>query len=102
MPKEKPVLEQLTHVFLFTVLLRDISLSTLMILWPHVQLKDEMEPISNQPTSLLICLYLTHNPHSQKRKDKDLAIHLDLPCEMTLRVVLPSKDITSSTTFTPR
>lgn len=101
MPKEKPFLEQLTHVFLFTPLLRDISLSTLMILWPHVQLKDDVEHISNQPTLLLICLYLTHNTDSQKRKHKDLAIHLDLPCEMTLRVPLPSKDVISSTTFTP-
>lgn len=101
MPQEKHFLEQLTHVFLFTLLLRDISLSTLMILWPHVELKDDMEHISNQPTLLLICLYLTHNPDSQKRKDKHLAIHLDLPREMTLRVPLPSKDMTSCMTFTP-
>lgn len=72
-----------------------------MILWPHVQLKDDTEPTSNQPTLLLIRLYMTKNPQSQKRKDKDLAIHLDLPREMTCRVRLPSKDITSSTTFTP-
>lgn len=93
MLKEKLFLKQLTHVFVFILLLRDISLSTLMILWLHVQLKDDTKHISNQPKLLLICLYQTHNADPQKKKD--LATDLDLSCEMTLRVPLSSKDITS-------
>lgn len=39
-----------------------------MILWPHVQLKDDMEHILNQPTLPLKSLYLTRNSDPQEKK----------------------------------
>lgn len=59
-----------------------------------VQLKDDMEHTPNQLALMLICLYLSHNGDPQKRKGRDLAIHLDLSWEMT--------SVTLCTSFFPR